>query len=142
MLHLKIFKTFFENTKIRTFLVIFFLAFLVEYRRYRKSTDLHLFRSREHDPRSSRLLRLAHEENGEGETSKGFGERRPRYQGPQTQTFSAARRTQREEISSRGAPEVYTIFATIVVGLYCCTGIYALRSRSIFGFIGFSISNN
>ena len=67
-------------------------------------------RSREKDSRSSRLLSLAHQDDsGAGDSgSKGFGERRPRYQGGQAQTFSAARRIQREEISSRGAPEVHT----------------------------------
>jgi len=52
-------------------------------------------------------MSLAHQGDGDGDTgAKGFGERRPRYQGPQPQTFGAVRRQQREEISARGAPEV------------------------------------
>ncbi len=66
---------------------------------------MELIRSRELDARSSRLVNLAHQEGGETD-ARGFGDRRPRYQGPQGQTFGAVRRQQREEISARGAPEV------------------------------------
>ena len=68
---------------------------------------MELTRSRELDARSSRLVSLAHEDGGQAADTRGFGERRPRYQGPQGQTFGAARRQQREEISARGAQEVF-----------------------------------
>jgi len=75
-----------------------------------------LFRSRELDARSSRLVSLAHDDGGEAADTRGFGERRPRYQGPQSHTFGDARRQQREEISARGAQEV---ISQLLINHYC-----------------------
>ncbi len=54
-------------------------------------------------------MSLAHDDGGESADTRGFGERRPRYQGPQSHTFGDARRQQREEISARGAQEVISL---------------------------------
>jgi hypothetical protein len=75
-----------------------------------------LIRSRELDARSSRLVSLAHDDGGEAADTRGFGERRPRYQGPQSHTFGDARRQQREEISARGAQEV---ISQLLINHYC-----------------------